>query len=64
MSPSGSRKARILVVDDDRASRELMVKVLSQILGPDGQVIEPLADGSEAIVRAAVSPAAASPSTS
>src|SRR3984957_4127117 len=46
------RKTRILVVDDDRASRELMVKVLSQILGPDGQVIEALPDGSEAIARA------------
>jgi DNA-binding NtrC family response regulator len=49
---SEAHKARILVVDDDRASRELMVKVLSQILGPDGQVIEALADGSEAISRA------------
>ena len=46
------RKAHILVVDDDRASRELMVKVLSQLLPADRNVIEPLADGSEAIARA------------
>ncbi len=59
MSPA--RKARILVVDDDRASRELMVKVLSQVLGPDGPVIEALADGSEAIARARAWPMVAKP---
>ncbi len=40
--------ARILVVDDDRASRELMAKILRA----DGYEIEEASDGTEAIARA------------
>ncbi|MHB8417490.1 MAG: sigma-54-dependent transcriptional regulator [Myxococcales bacterium] len=40
--------ARVLVVDDDRASRDLMAKILRQ----DGYEIEEAADGTEAIARA------------
>ena len=46
---SAARKTRILVVDDDRASRDLMVKVLSQS-GDRSQ--RGAADGTEAIPRA------------
>jgi DNA-binding NtrC family response regulator len=47
-TPGVLRKARILVVDDDRASRDLMAKILRQ----DGYEIEEAADGTEAIARA------------
>ncbi|HUB09551.1 MAG TPA: sigma-54 dependent transcriptional regulator, partial [Myxococcales bacterium] len=42
------RCPRVLVVDDDRASRDLMAKILRQ----DGYEIEEAADGTEAIARA------------
>jgi two-component system, NtrC family, response regulator AtoC len=42
------RRPRVLVVDDDRASRDLMAKILRQ----DGYEIEEAADGTEAIARA------------
>ncbi|MHB1843541.1 MAG: sigma-54-dependent transcriptional regulator [Deltaproteobacteria bacterium] len=42
------RTARVLVVDDDRASRELMARILRQ----DGYEIEEAGDGTEAIARA------------
>ena len=46
-----ARPFRILVVDDDKASRDLMVKVLAQVLPPGNHAIEPLADGTEAILE-------------
>src|SRR5512139_3258451 len=40
-------RARILVVDDDPASRELLARILSA----DGHEILPLADGAEALAE-------------
>ncbi len=46
--PAPPAPPRVLVVDDDRASRQLMAKILRQ----DGYEIEEAADGTEAIARA------------
>src|SRR5450432_3320897 len=45
-----SEPARIVVVDDDAASRSLM----EQILAEDGHLVTPFSDGAEAIARLAV----------
>src|SRR5450432_797154 len=49
--------ARVLVVDDDRASRDLMAKILRQ----EGYQVETASDGAEAIAKAKALPPAGDP---
>ena len=51
--PPAPAPARVLVVDDDRASRDLMAKILRQ----EGYQVEVASDGAEAIAKAKAGPA-------